>query len=262
MLKKCGIEVQHELNGVGENYGNHFAMAMAWRVNQPITFNERTRGLRLLREIVRYYASGTGMLTRAAGLVFGFVRTQPNLKTPDVQYIMVPASNDPARPGHLEKQPSMAISINRCRPDSRGSIHVKSPVAGDEPIIRPNFLSAESDRSCVVAGIQIAREIVEQPAIAKYIAFETRPGDKVQGYDEGLDYARRTGWGLHHYVGACKMGHDPMAVVDDRLRVHGIAGLRVIDASIMPTVPSGNTYAPAIMVAEKGADLIREDTKS
>ncbi|MCA6112196.1 GMC family oxidoreductase N-terminal domain-containing protein [Bradyrhizobium sp. CNPSo 4026] len=259
ILTKFGIDVRHELKGVGESLGNHFSSLISWRVNRPITFNEQTRGLRLLREIVRYYVSGKGVLTRSAGLVFGFVRTQPSMETPDVQFIMAPASYDLARAGRLERWPGMGVAINRCRPESRGSVHVKSPVPGSEPAIRSNFLSAEADRDCTVAGMLIARKIMQDPAIAKYIAFEHRPGDQVQSYDEWLDYARRNGRGLGHLVGTCKMGQDTMAVVDDRLCVRGLAGLRVIDASVMPTVPSGNTYAPTIMVAEKGADMIKQD---
>ncbi|WP_028351691.1 GMC family oxidoreductase [Bradyrhizobium murdochi] len=261
LLKKFGIEVRHELNGVGENCGNHFAPRISWRVNRPITLNERTRGLRLLREIARYYVSGTGVLIRSAGLVFGFLRTEPRLETPDVQLTMAPASYDPARSGRLEREPAMTVAVSQCRPESRGSIHIKSPASGGELAIRSNFLSAETDRACTVAGMQVARKIMQHAAIAKHIAFEHRPGDKVQSYDEWLDYARRTGRPMYHPVGSCKMGADPMAVVDDCLRVHGLAGLRVIDASIMPTIPSGNIYAPTIMVAEKGADMIKEDVK-
>lgn len=261
VLKKCGIEIRHELNGVGENYGNHFYVNMGWRINRPITFNEQARGLRLLREIVRYYIRGTGLLTRPAALVGGFVRTLPSLQAPDVQFHMAPASNDPQQRGRLEKAPGMTFAVNQCRPDSRGSIHLKSPTPGSEPAIQPNFLSAKMDRDCTVAGMQIARKIMRNPAIAKYISFEVYPGERVQTDEECLQYARHAGGGLHHFVGTCKMGNDPMAVVDDRLRVHGLIGLRVIDASIMPTVPSGNTYAPTIMVAEKGADMIKEDAR-
>lgn len=260
VLKNLGIEVCHELKGVGENYGNHCALDMNWRVNQPITINEQARGLRLLREIVRYYFTGTGLLTRSAGPVFGFVRSLPGLPTPDVQFHVLPASYDAAQfpRTRLELKPGMTVTINQCRPDSRGSIHIKSRVASSEPLIQSNFLCAETDRDCTVAGMQIARKIMQHPTIAKYIAFEHSPGEKIQTYDEWLDYARRAGRTMYHPVGTCKMGHDPMAVVDDRLRVRGLAGLRVIDASIMPTVPSGNTCGPTIMVAEKGADLIKE----
>ncbi|MBH5396277.1 GMC family oxidoreductase N-terminal domain-containing protein [Bradyrhizobium sp. CNPSo 4010] len=259
VLKRFGIEVHQELRGVGENYGNHFCVSMAWRINRPITFNEQARGFSLLREIMRYYISRTGLLTRPNGIVAGFVRTLPGLQTPDAQFHMAPATYDPRRRGSLEVEPGMTFAVNQCRPESRGSIHIKSAIAGNEPAIQPNFLSAEMDCQCTVAGMQIARKIMQDAAIARYTAFEIHPREKVQSYRDLLDYARHAGRGVHHFVGTCKMGSDPMSVVDERLRVHGLIGLRVIDASIMPTVPSGNTYAPTLMVAEKGADMIKQD---
>jgi choline dehydrogenase len=262
LLRKFGIEVKHELKGVGENYGDHFAPRMNWRVKLPITLNEQTRGLSMAKEILKYYTLRRGILTWTAGIVFGFVRTRPGLETPDMQFHMAHASYDSAQKRLLEREPGMTVTIGQCRPDSRGSIHIKSATPGSEPAIRPNFLSAQTDRDATVAGMQIARSIVSHPSMAKYIAFENNPGDKVQSYDEWLDFARRNGQTTYHVIGTCKMGSDPMAVVDDRLRVHGLAGLRVIDASIMPTVPSGNTNAPTIMVAEKGADLIKQDAKA
>jgi len=262
LLRKYGIEVKHELKGVGENYGDHFAPRMNWRVKGMRTLNEQTRGLSLVGEVLKYYLTGKGALSLTAGVVFGFVRTRPGLETPDMQFHMAPASYDTAQKRLLEREPGMTVVIGQCRPDSRGSIHIKSPTPGSEPAIRPNFLSAQTDRDAAVAGMQMARRIMQQPVIAKYVAFENKPGDKVQKYDEWLSYARHTGTTTFHVIGTCKMGSDPMAVVDDRLRVHGIAGLRVIDASIMPTVPSGNTNAPTIMIAEKGADMIKEDARS
>ncbi len=262
LLRKYGIEVRHELKGVGENYGDHFAPRMNWRVKNMATLNEQTRGLNLVKEVIKYYATGKGALSLTAGVVFGFVRTRPGLETPDMQFHMAHASYDSAQKRMLEKEPGMTVVIGQCRPDSRGSIHIKSAVPGTEPAIRPNFLSAQTDRDATVAGMQIARRIVAHPSMAQYIAFENNPGDKVQSYDEWLDFARHNGQTTYHVVGTCKMGQDPMAVVDERLRVHGIAGLRVIDASVMPTVTSGNTNAPTIMIAEKGADMIKEDARS
>ena len=262
LLKKYGIAVKHELKGVGENYGDHFAPRMNWRVKDMVTLNEQTRGLNLVREVLKYYATGKGALSLTAGVVYGFVRTRPGLEAPDMQFHMAHASYDSAQKRMLEKDPGMTVVIGQCRPDSRGSIHIKSATPGTEPAIRPNFLSAQTDRDATVAGMQIARKIMQNPKISRYIAYENNPGDKVQSYDEWLDFARRNGQTTYHVVGTCKMGSDPMAVVDDRLRVHGIAGLRVIDASIMPTVPSGNTNAPTIMIAEKGADMIKEDAKA
>ena len=261
LLRKLGIEVRHELKGVGENYGDHFAPRMNWRVKLPITLNEQTRGLNMVKEVIKYYATGRGILTWTAGIVYGFVRTRPGLETPDMQFHMAHASYDSAQKRMLEREPGMTVVIGQCRPDSRGSIHVRSATPGTEPAIRPNFLSAQTDRDATVAGMQIARKIVSHPSLERYIAFENKPGKDVNTYDEWLSFARANGQTTYHVVGTCKMGHDPMAVVDDRLRVHGLAGLRVIDASIMPTVTSGNTNAPTIMIAEKGADLVKEDAR-
>ena len=261
LLRKLGIEVRHELKGVGENYGDHFAPRMNWRVKLPITLNEQTRGLNMVKEVIKYYATGRGILTWTAGIVYGFVRTRPGLETPDMQFHMAHASYDSAQKRMLEREPGMTVVIGQCRPDSRGSIHVRSATPGTEPAIRPNFLSAQTDRDATVAGMQIARKIVSHQSLSKYIAFENKPGKDVNTYDEWLSFARANGQTTYHVVGTCKMGHDPMAVVDDRLRVHGLAGLRVIDASIMPTVTSGNTNAPTIMIAEKGADLVKEDAR-
>jgi len=262
LLRRHGIEVKHELKGVGENYGDHFAPRMNWRVKLPITLNEQTRGLSLVKEVIKYYTTGRGALALTAGVVYGFVRTRPGLDSPDMQFHMAHASYDTAQKRLLEKEPGMTVVIGQCRPDSRGSIHIKSATPGVEPAIRPNFLTAQIDRDAAVAGMQIARRIVSHPSMEKYIAFENKPGKDVNSYDEWLDFARATGQTTYHVCGTCKMGSDPMAVVDDRLRVHGIIGLRVVDASIMPTVPSGNTNAPTIMVAEKGADMIKEDAKA
>jgi len=262
LLKKFGIEVKHELKGVGENYGDHFAPRMNWRVKLPITLNDQTRGLNLVKEVIKYYTTGRGILTWTAGIVYGFVRTRPGLETPDMQFHMAHASYDSAQKRLLEREPGMTVVIGQCRPDSRGSIHIKSATPGVEPSIRPNFLSAQTDRDATVAGMQIARKIASHPSLERYIAFENKPGKDVNTYDEWLAFARANGQTTYHVVGTCKMGHDPMAVVDDRLRVHGLAGLRVIDASVMPTVTSGNTNAPTIMIAEKGADMIKQDAKA
>ena len=156
----------------------------------------------------------------------------------------------------------MTCTIGQCRPESRGSIHIRSNQAGESPHIRPNFLSDQIDRDAAVAGMQIARRIIENPAMDEYRAFEMNPGSDINTYDEWLDFARNNGQTTYHVTGTCKMGQDPMAVVDEELRVKGIESLRVIDASVMPTVPSGNTNAPTIMIAEKGADMIRAARKN
>jgi choline dehydrogenase len=257
LLQSLGIAVAHELRGVGENYRDHFAPRMNWRVKLPVTLNEQTRGLAFAREIVKYYTQGRGVLTFTAGIVYGFVRTRPELVEPDVQYHFAHASYASAATRMLEREPGMTLTVYQCRPESRGSIHAKSSDPLAAPAIRPNFLAEELDRRTVVAGMRIGRRIIDNPVLDRYRAFEMNPGDRVQTDDEWLDFARINGQTTYHVTGTCKMGHDPMAVVDDELRVHGIAGLRVIDASIMPTLVSGNTNAAVIMIAEKGADMIK-----
>jgi choline dehydrogenase len=257
LLTSLGIEVKHELRGVGENYRDHFAPRMNWRVKLPVTLNEQTRGLAFAKEIVKYYTQHRGVLTFTAGIVYGFVRTRPELVEPDVQYHFTHASYGTAATRVLEREPGMTLTIYQCRPESKGSIHAKSADPLAAPAIRPNFLAEELDRQTVVAGMKIGRRIINNAVLDKYRAFEMNPGDQVQSDEEWLDFARINGQTTYHVIGTCRMGHDPMAVVDDELRVHGIARLRVIDASIMPTLVSGNTNAAVIMIAEKGADLIK-----
>jgi choline dehydrogenase len=257
LLQSFGIEVKHDLRGVGENYRDHFAPRMNWRVKLPVTLNEQTRGLALVKEIIKYYTQQRGVLTFTAGIVYGFVRTRPELAEPDVQYHFAHASYATAQTRILDRQPGMTLTVYQCRPESKGSIHVKSSDPLAAPAIRPNFLSEELDRQTVVAGMKIGRRIIDNAVMDKYRAFEMNPGDKVQTDQEWLDFARMNGQTTYHVTGTCKMGSDPMAVVDDELRVRGIAGLRVIDASIMPTLVSGNTNAAVIMIAEKGADMIK-----
>jgi choline dehydrogenase len=257
LLASHGIEVKHALPGVGENYRDHFAPRMNWRVKLPVTLNEQTRGMAFAKEILKYYAQGRGVLTFTAGIVYGFVKTRPELEEPDVQYHFAHASYATAQTRVLDRQPGMTLTVYQCSPESKGSIHTKSPDPMAAPAIRPNFLAEELDRRTIVEGMKIGRRIIDNPVMDKYRAFEMNPGDAVQTDDEWLDFARINGQTTYHVTGTCKMGHDPLAVVDDGLRVHGIAGLRVIDASIMPTLVSGNTNAAVIMIAEKGADMIK-----
>jgi choline dehydrogenase len=256
-LQAAGIPVQHELRGVGENYRDHYAPRMNWRVKLPVTLNEQTRGVALMKEVMKYYTQHRGALTFTAGIVYGFVKTRPELAVPDVQYHFAHASYGNAQTRVLENQPGMTLTVYQCRPESKGSIHAKSADPAASPAIRPNYLAEELDRQTVVAGMKIGRGIINDAALDRYRAFEMNPGDKYQTDDELLEFARLNGQTTYHVTGTCKMGQDPLAVVDDELRVHGVAGLRVVDASIMPTLVSGNTNAAVIMIAEKGADLIK-----
>ena len=257
VLSAAGIPVQHELMGVGENYRDHYAPRMNWRVKLPVTLNEQTRGLRFVKEIVKYYTRRRGILTFTAGIAYGFVKTRPELEEPDVQFHFAHASYASAATRVLDTEPGMTLTVYQCRPESKGSIHTRSADPMGSPAIRPNYLADEIDRRVLVDGMKIGRSIINNRILDKYRAYEMNPGEKVQTDAEWLDFARANGQTTYHVIGTCKMGNDPMAVVDDELRVRGIAGLRVVDASIMPTVVSGNTNAAVIMIAEKGADLIK-----
>lgn len=262
VLQAQGIAVRHALPGVGENYQDHYIVRMVWRVTKPITLNEQTRGLNMVKEVAKYALTRRGILTTTAGVACGYVRTRPELETPDVQFTIAHASfKDPVK-RIFDREPGLTIGPCQLRPDSRGSIHIKSPDPLAPPAIRPNFLAVESDRQSLIGGMKIAREITSAPALAPYIAHEVEPGDGARTDDEILDYARRKGVTVYHPVGTAKMGQDTMAVVDDRLRVHGIDCLRVVDASIMPILISGNTNAPVMMIAEKAADMIKQDAKA
>ncbi len=257
VLAAAGIPVLHALPGVGENYRDHYAPRMNWRVKLPVTLNERSRGLSLVREVLKYYTQRRGILTFTAGIAYGFIKTRPELEEPDVQFHFAHASYGNAQTRVLDTQPGMTLTVYQCRPESKGSIHAKSADPKAAPAIRPNYLADPIDQRVLVDGMKIGRRIINNRVLDKYRAYEMNPGDRIQTDAEWLQWARETGQTTYHVVGTCKMGPDPMAVVDDHLRVHGIEGLRVIDASIMPTVPSGNTNAAVIMIAEKGADLIK-----
>ena len=260
LLSPLGIPVNHALPGVGENYRDHYAPRMNWRVKLPVTLNERSRGIPLMKEVFKYYTQRRGILTFTAGIAYGFVKTRPELEEPDVQFHFAHASYGNAQKRDLETEPGMTLTVYQCRPESKGSIHAKSNDPTAAPAIRPNYLADPFDQRVLVDGMKMGRDIINSSVMDKYRAYEMNPGDKVQTDTDWLQFARENGQTTYHVIGTCKMGQDPMAVVDDNLRVRGITGLRVIDASIMPTVPSGNTNAAVIMIAEKGADMVKAAT--
>jgi choline dehydrogenase len=259
LLQRLGIPVVHGSKRVGENYIDHYATRMNWRVKNMQTLNELAQGWRVGLAALQYLARRTGILTLGTGLVHGFVKTRAELATPDVQYFFMHASYANAAVRKLDSAPGMTIGVTGLRPVSQGSIHIRStePLAG--PAIRPNFLASQADQQTLIDGMKIARRIVNQPALANYIDFEISPGNPVQTDDQWLHFARENGQTIYHPIGTCRMGSDTDAVVDTRLRFKGLDGLRVVDASVMPAMVSGNTQAAVMMVAERGADLILQD---
>jgi choline dehydrogenase len=257
VLGRIGVPVVHALPGVGENYLDHYCTRMNWRIRKPVTLNEQTRGLSLMRAVARYFATGTGILSLGTGLAYGFVRTRPDLATPDIQYFFMHASYANAATRLLDTEPGMTIGVTQLRPQSRGSIHAVSADPFAAPSIRPNFLSASGDIETLVEGMKIARDIVGQAPMDPYRAFEMNPGREVTGDADWQAFARANGQTIYHPVGTCRMGADDMAVVTPDLKLRGLDGLRIVDASVMPAMVSGNTQAAVMMIAEKAADMIR-----
>jgi choline dehydrogenase len=261
LLRDHGIEVAHELPGVGENLQDHLQIRAVYKVQNVRTLNERANSLIGKAGMgLEYLLFKRGPMTMAPSQLGVFTKSDDSRETPNLQYHVQPLSLDKfGEPLHAF--PAITASVCNLRPDSRGHIRIKSPDPRAKPSIRPNYLAAESDRQIAANALKLTRRIVGAPAMAKYAPEEFLPGPQV-ATDEAL--ARAAGdiaTTIFHPVGTCKMGSDNMAVVDDRLRLRGLKGLRVADASIMPTITSGNTNSPTIMIAEKAARMMKEDRK-
>jgi choline dehydrogenase len=263
ILDAAGIAVQHGLSAVGENFRDHMNARIQWRIKDPAaSFNLKSRGLRLVGEVLKYATTRGGFLSLPSAPLLAFLKTQPEMEQPDVQMHLVPyAIRNPKR-RELHDWPGMTIACYQLRPESLGSIHIRSNDPAAQPAIRFNFLSDRIDQRTMIDGFRMMRRIMAAPAMDQLRGEEFSPGTDVATDEQILDYIRTKAETAYHPMGTCRMGPGPNAVVDDQLRVHGIAGLRVADASIMPTMPSGNTNAPCIMIGEKAADLIRGRTQS
>jgi len=262
LLREQGIDVVADLPGVGENLQDHYVITSTYRLKSgTVSVNELTRGPRFLGEALKYVFQRKGLLTLSAAHIAAFCKSRPDLAGPDIQFHILPATMDTEKlmteqKMELEGEPGLTIAPCQVRPESRGSIRIRSPNPTVYPAIQPNYLSDPIDQQVAVAALRWARKIATQPALSKWIDHEMLPGPDATTDDALLAFARMTGSTIYHPVGTCQMGHGPQAVVDPQLRVHGVQALRVVDASVMPRLVSGNTNAPTIMIAEKAADLI------
>ena len=261
LLQSHGIAVHHALPAVGENFRDHMNARIQWRVKIPaVSYNSRARGLPLLAEVAKYLATGGGFLSLPSAPLLAFLRTRPELENPDIQMHLVPYAVKNPKLRQLHDFPAMTVACYQLRPESLGSIHIRSPDPRAQPAIRFNFLADAIDRRCMTDGFRMMRAIVGAPPMDAYRGEEFSPGAAIETDEQIIGWMRQNSETAYHPIGTCRMGPGPNAVVDDRLRVHGLQNLRIADASIFPTMPSGNTNAPSIMVGEKAADLIRADT--
>jgi choline dehydrogenase len=261
VLQQAGIAVRHVLPGVGRNFQDHYIARMSCYVRGLETLNERVRGLGFANELIRYLVQGRGMLTFGASLCAASVTVLPQSATPDVQCVFAPASYKPGLIRKFDDRPGITGGAWQMRPLSRGYVLVRTPDPHDQPTINPRYLAEDTDQRAMVGGLRFLRRLFAAPALAAHIIKENVPGPSVQSDDELLDYARSNGSTVYHASCSCMMGNHRMSVVDDELRVHGLEGLRIIDASVMPAVSSTNTNAPTIMIAEKGAALVKASAR-
>lgn len=259
-LRNLGVDVIADSVGVGENLQDHLQVRLVYKTSERTLNDELNNPFKKLMVGMQYALKRTGPMTLAASQVAIFARSNPFVDRPDIQFHFQPLSAD--KPGE-GTHPFSAFTMSVCqlRPESRGEINIKSADSRDHPSIKPNYLSSELDCQVAVDGVKLARRIAQAPALRSVIVDEYVPGTDYQNQEELLSAVRLYSQTIYHPVGTCKMGVDDRAVVDSRLQVKGVEGLRVADASIMPEITSGNTNAPAIMIGEKAAEMVLEDAK-
>ena len=262
-LQQLGIKPLQDVPGVGENLRDHYTVRMAWRARNTTTLNELSRGWRLGVEMAKWLAGRPSILGLSPSLVHVYWKSRPELTRGDIQVLFMPGSYQEGKAYVLDDFPGMSCGARQQRPESRGHVRLRSADPQAAPIVQPNYLSEARDQTVLLAAIKLARRLMASAAMAHYFEQEMLPGAQTGSDDELLDFARRRGSTAYHLVGTCKMGpeSDAMAVVDPALRVRGVQALRVVDASVMPQVPSANTLAATLMVAEKAASLIRGATR-
>lgn len=258
-LQALGITVKKELPGVGENLQDHWNAYIKQRTKGAKTYYSEGKGFGLVKSLARYVFTKKGFIGDSAATITVFYKAALSASSPDSQIHFAPAASRYDAKGNMIPIDAITVSTCQLRPSSRGSVHICSNKYPDAPKISLNYLASALDQELSVAAFKKAREILAQPALQHLISSEFEPGEQVSTDAELLEYIKNTGEPVHHLVGSCKMGSDSMSVVDSRLKVHGIDGLRIADASIMPDLISGNTHAACVMIAEKCADFILQD---
>lgn len=259
LLKQHGIDVVHELSGVGANFRDHFSPRLVARAKPGVdSINSRVRGLRLGVEVAKWLVNRPTVLAVSPVQVYAFWKSDPAMQAPDFAVSFTPGSYKQGVLGRLDDFPGMTCGVKQMRPESRGYVHIASADDRDDPILQPNFLDNEFDRRVVVQALKCARKLLNSAPMRAMVDAEILPGSEVNSDDEWLDFAHHYGTSGYHLIGTSKMGPagDATAVVDARLKVHGLEGLHIVDASIMPTMPSANTYAAVLMIAEKASDML------
>ena len=258
ILEDKGIELVHELKGVGENLRDHLGPRLVYHITKPgIAYNDKARGFNLVKQILKYVFKRDGFLTLPSAPVLGFFKTRKELAAPDIQVHFIPYKvvlNNGKRT--LGKEPGITCTVNQNLPESKGSIHIKSKNPEEYPSIKYNFLSSQLDRDTLIAGVKLIRKLMQSSHMKEFCDNEIQPGYEASTDNDILEFIRNKAETLYHPSGTCKMGFDQESVVDKNLKVHGIEGLRVADASIMPTLVSGNTNAVCMMIGERCADFI------
>ncbi|OKO84574.1 GMC family oxidoreductase N-terminal domain-containing protein [Bradyrhizobium sp. AS23.2] len=264
LFKSLGIPPVHVLEGVGENLRDHWAIRVVARVKNVATINRLVTGFPLALQALRWAFGFPSVLAVSPSLAHVFWKSDDALSSTDLQLTFTPASYREGVAGLLDSFDGMTCGVWQQRPESVGYVRARSTNAREDPVIQPNYLSAENDRRVIVNGIKLARSLLETEPLRPYFDSRESPGVEINTDAEILDFAKSKGSTVFHLIGSCRMGpaQDARSVVDDRLRVHGVAGLRVIDASIMPSMPSANTMAATYVIAEKGADLILADNNA
>jgi choline dehydrogenase len=258
-LRAVGVTPVHELRGVGENLRDHYSPRMKFAIKEKnLTYNDNANGWRLAREALKYAMFREGFLASTSVPIRMYFRTRPGLETPDATVSILPFIYEMINRQRLvsKRFKGITMNVNVLRSESTGSVHIKSKDATEPPAIRFNFLSTEHDRAGLLAAIRKGRELMATSPLKEITGEEIAPGAQMQTDDEILDWVKQTAETTYHPVGTCKMGNDALAVVNSELKVHGIDGLRIADASIMPTLTSGNTNAPCIMIGEKCSDMV------